>query len=208
MGKVEALRRECEARIGRWLAEVDRADGREWVTLGSADELPPEVRADSQYWCDLLLAAAANPYDAADTVHAYHLATADTPDLVKHEFTSGGRRMRVIEGCNFLVLEPAQAHFDLRALAPASRAETIAALSRAVLRAPPAEQCFPGEIGEEASFCSDESADPLLLGDASARCDGVVRDGSVRLLCYKKPSQIVGFASPNAWFDEAFRERR
>lgn len=207
MGKQEALRRECEARIDRWLAAIERADAKSWITLASADELPDEVRADSQYWCDMLLAEGVNPYDAADTVHACHLATEDTPDLLKHEFTAGGQALRVIDGRNFLVVEPARPRFDVSGLPADMRASRILDLSRAVLRAPHAPGCIPSQVGDEASFCADEQADPLLLGDPSSRCDGVVREGALRFLCYKKPSQLVGFASPEGWFDAAFRKR-
>lgn len=198
MDEREARRREAAARIDRWLAAVDRAVRKGFVTVARAEELPAGARAQSEFWCDEVLRPEANPHDREGARRGVHRA----PDLLRHAYTARGLGLTVTEGRNFLLIEIDPRSLDLLALPPERRAEAVHRAAAAILRAPAPFQ-LPAEIGEGARFSTDDGAEPLLLSAWHRRVEGGVRRGRLYFLCYKKAGKMLGFAREERWLEGA-----
>ena len=211
MSRHEALRREAEDRIARWLEAVESVPRRDYTMIAELSELPAQARAESCYWCDHVLSPEANPHDAPGAEHGYHLAEGGTPDLLRHAYTAHGLGLTVIEGRNFLLIRIGRGSLDVLALPAAARAEAIRHAAAVLLRAPRQKEApsfhLPEALDEGCSFSSDAGADPLLLSCWTERVEGGIRGGELYFVSYKKPAQRTGFAHAEAWFDAAFRER-
>jgi hypothetical protein len=197
---------EARARVEEWLDAVARAEAARWMPVGSARMLPDHLRADSEHWCDRILAAGANPHDAPSVRVALHRATRDTVDLLRHDYEACGLRLSVIEGRNFLFVRVARDSLDLLALPERERADAVARVATALLRAP-VRFCGKDPLHEGVFFCSG-SRDPLLLASPEGRTEGVIRGGELWLGCYKKPAQRLGFANARQWVSDVGRRRK
>ena len=211
MSHHEALKREAEDRLNRWLAAVEGIPRGDYTMVAGLEELPAQVRADSCYWCDHVFSPEANPHDAPDARHGYHLAGDGAPDLLRHEYSASGLALTVIEGRNFLLVRVARGSLDIPALPAEARAPALQRAAALLFRAP-WRRCTPSfqppeALAEGDTFSSDVGADPLLLSCWTERVDGGIRGGELYFVSYKKPAQRTGFAHAEAWFDESFRRR-
>lgn len=211
MADHDVIQREAGARIAGWLLAIDRVSRRGFTAVDAA-ELSPEVRAESIYWCDEILSPEANPHDAPGARHALHRATKSAPDLLRHEYTAQGLGLTLIEGRNFLLILVDRKSADILALSPALRPAAVHHVAdalfggRAGRRGP--SFALPEPIVEGACFCTDERAEPLLLGAWTDRVEGGIRGGRLYFLAYKKAAQRVGFAAEERWFADAARRGR
>lgn len=221
MNMVEALGRDVEARVTAWLAAVARVPPDGFTPVERMEDIADQARADSWFWCDSIFREEANPHGASVSArHAYHLATSDTPDLLRHEYTAVGRKLVVTEGRNFILVEVDRSSLDLLSLCGEDRAAAVREIAGSlfnlgseVAAMGPAggSACAPLEVPENLDegvmFSSNPAADPELLSCWRDRTECGVRGGSLYFLCYKKASQCVGYANPQQWFDDTFRAR-
>ena len=199
-GAGTALGRETSARVARWLSAA-RLGREQFTWVLDIEEIPAGVRADSSFWCDLVLQPEANPYsEGARARHAFHVATRGTLDLLRHEIGD----IVIIEGRNFLLVEAPRACAETFALPPPARRGAVQRLAADLFR--PALR-IPAVISERSRFTIGRRADPRLLAGEADRVDGGVDCGNLYFLWYKKPGQRVGFLNGRQWFDDDFRRR-
>jgi hypothetical protein len=228
----ELLGREVEARLGEWLAAVARVPPEAFTPVERFDDMSGTARADSWFWCDSIFREEVNPHnEAIGCRHAFHLATDDTPDLLRHEYSAGGLDLVVTESRNFVLVQVARSCVDVLALCGPDRAAAIRRLSAAIFaagggaapavpvtaaggaafRGPLGDACVPLElppvIEEGTAFSSNPEADPAVLACWKDRTECGVQGGCLYFLCYKKSSQRAGYENARQWFDEAFRCR-
>jgi hypothetical protein len=193
-----------------WLAAVDRAE--RYTPVRDLGELPPQALASSGFWCASLFPSCADPHEPALSARvSVHVATADTLDLLKHDYVVNGISVALIEGRNFALLRVARESADVLARASAERTEEIRRIAAAIFGGVNRHRVWnfelPKAIEEGATFSTDPSANPLLIATWRDRIDGGIRGGCLYFLCYKRVSQIVGFWNAREWFDEEFRAR-
>jgi hypothetical protein len=200
----DVIRRDAGVRLDEWLAAVARVAPDGWQAIADVAELPEQVRADSQYWCDQVFSPAANPHDVPGARRAVHRATVDTPDLVRHEYRSGRLDLSVIEGRNFFLVSLDRKGLDVLRRPVEARPAAVKRLAAAIFRVTPEfGACEPLRNG--ARICTDEAADPMCIPSWSHRVECGVGGGSLWFLCYKRVSQRTGFANPRQWLDEPGR---
>ena len=86
-----------------WLDSIDRVAPDAYKTV-AFDALPPEVRGDSSLWSERFFTAAANPHNRKAVVQwSYHLATADTPDVLRCEYSVQKYDLDVIETRSYVI---------------------------------------------------------------------------------------------------------
>jgi hypothetical protein len=193
---------ETGARLSAWLEAVEQAAPEAWRPVADLGDLPPHVRADSQFWCDGVFAPAANPHDATGVTRAARRGEGRSPDLLRHRYAAAGLDLTLIEGRNFLLVEVARKSLDLLALPEAERPAAVARAAAALFREPVRFQhCAP--VADGSLFCTDADADPLLLASWAERAEGGVRGGELWFVCYKRVAQQVGFANPAQWWSDA-----
>jgi hypothetical protein len=197
--------------IRSWLAAVDRAES--YTPVRDPAELPAEVLASSGFWCASFFPSCADPHEPALAARAFvHLATPDTPDLLRYDYVVNGISVALIENRNFALLRVARESADVLARASGERAEEIRRITAAIFGGPdhPWVGTFelPKAIEEGATFSTDPSANPLLLTTWRARIDGGIHRGCLYFLWYKRVSQLVGFWNEREWFDEDFRAKQ
>jgi hypothetical protein len=195
----------------RWLAAVDRAES--YTPVRDLDELPPQALADSGFWCASFFPSCADPHEPALSARPFvHVATPDTPDLLKFDYVVNGISVALIESRNFALLRVTRESADVLARASAERAEEIRRVVAAIFGGaePPCVGTFelPKAIEEGATFSTAASANPLLLTTWRDRVDGGIHHGCLYFLCYKRVSQLVGFWNEREWFDEEHRAKR
>jgi hypothetical protein len=214
----DLLGRDAEERLSAWLAAVARVPPEGFTPVERFDEISGPARADSWFWCDSIFAQEVNPHnEALRPRHAFHVATEDTPDLLRHEYSAGGLDLVVTEGRNFMLVQVARGSIDILALCGPDRAAAVRRLEQAifnggrgaVLAGPLGEACAPLEvppvIEEGTTFSSNPAADPTLLACWKDRTECGVQGGCLYFLCYKKSAQRAGFENARQWFDDAFR---
>lgn len=191
-----------ENRVAAWRAAVDDVGPCGWREIGSLAELPAQVRADSHYWCDQVFTPEANPHDAPGATRSVHCGAGCAPDLIRHDYSMQGLRLRVVEGRNFLLVCVDRGSLDLLALPEGERAAAVARAAKAIFRAP-LSFCHCETLTDGSMFCSDPGVDPWVAASWAERAEGGVRDGELWFGCYKRVSQLVGFANPTQWFSDA-----
>jgi hypothetical protein len=206
------LGHETKERIARWIERVERIPPRAFTDAGRGATLPPEVLAESLYWCDEVFAKEANPHDAPGARRAVHHRSSSAPDLLRHEYVAAGIGLTVIEGRNFLLVVVDPQSLDVPSLPAGERAAAIHDVAARIFRPPGGRArtkdfVLPSEIGEGACFSTSASAEPLLLAAWHERVEGGIRGGRLYFLCYKKTAQQIGFAEEERWFDHARRRR-
>lgn len=202
----DVIRRDAGARVDEWLSAVERVAAGDWQPVADVEALPDQVRADSQYWCDLVFSPEANPHDVPGVKRAIHRATADTPDLVRHEYKSGKFALSVIEGRNFFLVRIDRGALNLLRRAIAQRPAAVKQAAAAIFRPPP-EFLVSEPLREGVRASSDEDADPMCLPSWSDRVECGIGDGSLWFLCYKRIPQRTGFANAKQWFDDTGARR-
>jgi hypothetical protein len=196
--------REAAERVATWLGAVDRAREHGYSEIQSLSEIPAHARRDSEFWCDEILAPAANPHDAEGARHRVCRATGDLPDLVEHELSVGDLALTMTEGRNFLLVRVHQRSLDLLALPEGERQAAIVRAAATIFREPLAfSSC--ASVGEGSTFCTDASVDPMTLASWASRAEGIVKGGELSFLCYKKCPQRLGFANACQWFEDDCR---
>src|SRR5689334_13364022 len=82
-----------------WLAAVDRATS--YTPLRDLTELPPQALASSGFWCASLFPSCADPHEPELSARiSVHVATADTLDLLKHDYAVNGISVELLESRN------------------------------------------------------------------------------------------------------------
>lgn len=207
-GSGGTLRLEAAARVEQWLA-LTRLGRERFTWVEDPEELPAQARADSFFWCDLVLSPEVNPYregGGARARHGFHVATRGTLDLLRHEVPLSGacQALAITEGRNFLLVQLSCA--DVLALPRSARPDAIRRVAATLFRSAPALR-LPAVLAERTCFAAGSRADPRLLPAQGARVDGGIRRGSLYFLWYKKHGQRVGFLNGRQWFDDDFRRR-
>ena len=201
MSTEEPIHCDAGTRLAAWLAAVDAVTPNEWASLPDLSELPPHVHADSVYWCDHVFLPDANPHDAPGAVHAVRCGDGSHPDLISHVYTAKGLDLDIVEGRNFVRVRVSRRSLDLLALPEAERPEAVARVTEALFREPLAfNHCEP--LADQSSFCSNKAIDPQVLASWAQRTEGGLRDGELWFVCYKRVSQLVGFANAAQWFSD------
>lgn len=193
-----------------WLAAVDRAEA--YTPLRDLTELPPQALASSGFWCASLFPACADPHEPALSARcSVHVATADTLDLLKHDYVVNGISVALIESRNFALLRVARENADILAQAASKRAEEIRRVAAAIFGGADGQPVpafeLPKKIEEGVTFSTAPSANPLLIATWRERIDGGIHHEGLYFLCYKRISQMVGFWNGQEWFDEEFRAK-
>lgn len=195
MKTLDPQERDASARILAWLAAVDQASSEAWTEIQDLAEIPAQVRADSEFFCDHIFTPAANPHDACGVRRALHQGGIH---LLRHTYDAGGLALSVLEGRNFVLVRVARASLDVVDTADHDALTRVAAR---IFQAPPRfDAC---ELLHEGTLLCSSSADPLSLDSCRDRIDGGVRDGEVWFLCYKRCAQRLGFAHAGQWFDDS-----
>jgi hypothetical protein len=213
----EALKRETGERLAEWLALVEGASSEGFTRVERFEEIPAAARADSWFWCDCIFASELSPHnEALAPKHAFHRATADKPDLLRHEYKAGGLDLVVTESRNFVLVQVARSSLDILALQGAERGAAIQRVADALFNRRRGtssrgssghdEVCaplpVPSGVDEGTCFSSDPEVDPSLLSCWSDRIECGIRDGRLYFLIYKKMAQCAGYANASQWFDE------
>lgn len=197
----DSVRRAAAERVAAWVAAVERVEREHgWIPVDPA-EIPAHVCADSQYWCDRVLAAGLSPHDATCARRFVHAGEAD---MLRHDYTAAGMDLTIVESRNSLLVRVSRGSLDLTAIPEADRPAVIARTAAALFRAP-LRFCHCDGVREGELFCTDFTADPALVASWAERADGVVAGGALWFVCYKRVSQLVGFANPSQWFSDAAR---
>ncbi|XXT21783.1 hypothetical protein WME94_09505 [Sorangium sp. So ce429] len=219
------LGQDIDARVAAWLSAVARVPPDGFTPVERFDDVPAQARADSFYWCDAIFRSELNPHnEALGARHAFHAATDDTPDLLRHELAAGGLELTVTEGRNFILVQVERSSLDILSLCGPDRAAAVRRVAEALFNtgvesntvgvpaaagppaAGPALCPVPGEVPpdleEGAVFSSNPAVDPDLLACWKDRTECGVQGGRLYFLCYKKSSQRVGFANAWQWFDD------
>jgi hypothetical protein len=196
--------------VQSWLASVDRAE--KYTPLHDLAELPPQALASSGFWCASLFPSCADPHEPALSARvSVHVATADTLDLLKHDYVVNGISVALIESRSFALLRVARESADVLAQVPSRRGEEIRRVAAVVFgstdQQPAPAFKLPRAIQEGVRFSTAPSAHPLLIATWRARVDGGIHHGCLYFLCYKRISQIVGFWNTREWFDDEFRAK-
>lgn len=208
MNHKDALRKESGSRLAAWLAAVDEVAEDGWACVRDLSEVPAHVRADSVYWCDHVLLPEVNPHDLPDVEHAIHYGDGRSPDLVRHLFTAKGLDLDIVEGRNFLRVRVARRSVDVLALPEGERPAAVSRAAAAIFRQP-LTFCHCDVVADGSIFCTDSCVDPRVLASWTERAEGGIRGGELWFICYKRISQLVGFANPTQWFsDEGCGARR
>lgn len=204
------LEAEANETIMRWLAAVERLSLADYIPSEDFEKIPGQARADSYFWCDEFFTPEASPHRAApDVKHGFHVATASTFDLLRHDYTVGELGVRVTESRSFTLVQLARPAAELLKLSPRDQSTEIMQIASTLLRmqGPRCSRSFTlrRKLAKGSSFCTNPSADPRLLGSWTERIDAGIRCGTLFFLCYKRVAQIVGFPNACQWFDDDFR---
>lgn len=210
MSTDDLLARDAEARLREWLAAVARVPPEAFTPVESFEQIPGAARADSWFWCDSIFTDELNPHnEALEPRHAFHLATDDTPDLLRHEYTAGGLDLVITESRNFMLVQIARASVDLLALCGSDRDAALRRLAATMFKGERGRDALPRaappDLCEGATFSSNPAVDPALLTCWNDRTECAIQGGCLVFLLYKKPSQRAGYANAQQWFDESFR---
>ncbi|WP_437799344.1 hypothetical protein [Sorangium sp. So ce693] len=210
---------DIDARIAGWLAAVARVAPDGFTPVERFEDVPAQARAESFYWCDSIFRDELNPHgEGVRARHAFHAATDDTPDLLRHEYAAGGLGLTVTEGRNFILVQVDRASLDILSLCGPDRAAAVRRVAEAlfntgvesrtvgmpVTSGPAACPDLAGtqELEEGTVVSSNPAVDPDLLTCWKDRTECGVQGGRLYFLCYKKSSQRVGFANAWQWFDD------
>ncbi|WP_437652562.1 hypothetical protein [Sorangium sp. So ce1182] len=218
------LGQDIEARVAAWLSAVARVPPDGFTPVERFDDVPAQARADSFYWCDSIFRSELNPHnEALGARHAFHAATDDTPDLLRHELAAGGLELTITEGRNFVLVQVERSCLDILSLCGPDRAAAVRRVAEALFNtgvesntvgvaaaassptAVPVLCPAPGEVpelDEGTVFSSNPAVDPDLLACWKDRTECGVQGGRLYFLCYKKSSQRAGFANAWQWFDD------
>jgi hypothetical protein len=155
----------------------------------------------SMSWCQWVFVTAADPWQPANrATRKFHVADADTPDLLEHRLEVDSVPVRILEGSSFfLVTVPAQAFRESDPLAKAAHAAQM--LLR--LKDPIAFRPVAGDTRHR-SFSSNEALPLARVREWPQRIDGVVVQGDIALLVMKITLDRMMDIATNgrAWFKE------
>lgn len=195
----EKTGREAASRVAAWVAAVERVGEEQGWILADPSQIPAHVAADSQHWCDRVLAEGVSPHDAGEVRRFVHRGEVE---LLRYDYTAAGLFLTLVESRNALLLRVDPRSLDILAVPEADRPAAVARAAASLFRAP---LRFEGCAVEGAGtlFCTDVTADPALAASWSARADGVCSGGALWFVCYKRIGQMVGFANPAQWFSDS-----
>lgn len=224
MNAEQCLAKDVDARLAAWLAMVKRVPADAFTPIERIEDMPPQARADSLFWCDSIFRSELNPYnEGVGARHAFHAATDDTPDLLRHEYTAGGLSLLVVEARNFVLIQVDRSCLDILALKSPERIAAIRQVAEVLfnpcgdaLMNPGRQQAVQGRavpvgcpppgmtpvVEEGVTFSSNPTVDPALLAYWTDRTECGVLGGRVYFLCYKKSSQLAGYENAWQWFDD------
>ena len=190
-----------------WLGAIDRVSRNDFVSVENYDALSARVKGDSSLWSERFFTAGANPNAQTTPVkRSFHLATVDTPDLLRHEYQFKQWNLDVIESINFTLVRVQPGIMNLR---DAERLSFISLAAKEILNLQDAEHQwifqFPAKVTDGIKFSTNLGADPLNLASWKDRADGGVHQGVLYFICYKKFFDMGDYRDIQNWFDDAFR---
>ena len=196
--------------IDAWLNVTDRVPIAHCIPIAFQD-LPARVRGDSTMWAERFLSQGANPHTGhVPVTFAFHLATVNTPDLLRYEYPVPPYELEAVESINFTLLMIRQRP-ELLDIGPTARLSAIQSAIDTVLNVKDTDHQwtfqFPAALVEGARFSTNPGVDPLFLPSWTSRADGGIRHSLLYLLCYKKFFDRANFRDIKDWFDDAFRRR-
>jgi len=211
----QILMKEADNLIIAWLDAVDRATAAGFVRVERLDQLPAQARADSVHWAQYFFTDASSPHNPAlQLAHSFHLARADTPDLVRHDYRAAALALRVVESRNYTFVFIEQP--PILETAAEKRKAVVEQTAHAVLRMDDARWpqlahtwrfVLPALVEEGTRFSTRPTELPEGMPSWTSRVDGGVHHGELYFLCYKKRDQMQGFLNSQSWFDPEFRSQ-
>jgi hypothetical protein len=188
--------------------DVPAAD---FVPVNGPGALPPNLRADSEMWCQRFFAPAADPHLVGKVALAARAASG-APDLLRHEYAVAGFNVVAVESRSFTMIRvsPATGRFD--ALADDAKKAFVLRAAEALVNLRDPQHSWtlpvPDRLPEGVRFSTHPDQDLMVMPSWTARMDGGVLGGNPYFLLFKKVDQILGFYNDEQWFeDDAFRAR-
>ena len=186
-----------------WLDSIDRVAPDAYNPV-AFDLLPPEVRGDSSLWSERFFTAAANPHNRKAVVQwSYHLATADTPDVLRGKYSVQKYDLDVIETRSYLITR-------IRVNESPNR-EAILAAAEDLLLKPQGMATWTFQsiesLNDGSRFSTNPTVSPLRIATWEDRTDGGIRRGYLFFLRFKKSFDLIGYPDLRRWFDESFRRK-
>jgi hypothetical protein len=186
-----------------WLDSIDRVALDAYRPI-AFDALPAIVRGDSSLWCERLFTSTANPHTRKmDVKWSYHLATEDTPDILRAEYVIPPYAVEMLETRGYVVARVRKADVPDRGF--------VLAVAEAMLLKPPGTAVwnfqFPAALSEGSRFTTNSALGPHLIASWEDRTDGGVRKGALFFLRFKKSLERIGYPDLRRWFDDAFRSK-
>lgn len=201
---------ETDDLIGAWLNMIDRAAGA-WLPRPDLNALPDgaAVKQDSEKWCGIFFKPEANPHEANPAAALMiHHATADTADIIRYDYGSAARRLRLYETVDFALLSIEQGGVDVLKLSQEKRPPAIAAIAGGLLNKPAPGAiwsfAFPQSIEDGFRFSTDASQEPQAMPSWASRVDGGIHAGHLYFVCFKRRQSGDGrliLLNSRHWFD-------
>jgi hypothetical protein len=175
------------------------------------------VERNARMWMSRLLSPSASPYapDAA-TVRTFHAATADTLDVLCHEYSALGMGLVPFETVSYMILEIRSGGPELGSLDRKDKIDRINEVARKLLVMdgltswpfdPPPYHWrfqFPTHIGEGSMFTTNPGVNIDTHSPWSDRADGGIRKGRLYFALYKNEEATDGrvmVLNPAKWFN-------
>jgi hypothetical protein len=203
-----------------WLPMLERARLGDYVPLAGFQQLSggSGVETDSRLWSERFFSSGAGPYAAGVEVkRSVHATTADTVDVLRHEYNAGGFELVVHETGEFMMITVERGMGDLLRL---TRRDQVIQIEQAAMRIlavrgtfigqdmePQAYHWvfqFPPSITEGTRFSTDASKDVSMMWSWANRVDGGIHDGRVYFMAFKRREATDGrrvFIDMRHWFD-------
>jgi hypothetical protein len=209
-----------DEQISQWLEAVWAADPATYEDVQDLHSLPDDARVEqnSRDWAARFFSAEANPYNQKPAARrAIHRATADTFDVVLHDYHFEDMHLLVYETLNFFVVAIDQSGKAISETDEPDRSRYINQLAYRTLKmqgtmvGPDLKDApyewifhFPASIGEGVRFSTNPEVSVRRMWSWAYRVDGGIHEGRLYFLCFKKPEMTSGkmvTLDGQHWFD-------
>ncbi|MFO0761139.1 MAG: hypothetical protein U0359_31970 [Byssovorax sp.] len=206
--------------ITSWMEVLGRVRADEYAPFVNFQQLSDgaHVEADSRRWSARFFSRAANPYEAGVSVtRSVHMSTPTTFDILRHQYSTMGLDLVVLETVNFMVIIVERGAVDLLT---GSRNDQITRIDRTAGQVLAMRGTFLGENFEEqayewmfrypptivdgARFSTDIGKDVSWMWSWANRVDGGILNNRLFFMLFKKHEPTDGriiFLDPRHWFD-------
>jgi hypothetical protein len=189
--------------IERWLRLAHMVPEDRFVSVGSPSDLDAKAFASSQGWARRFFATGADPHTAKDVRYSFHLADAQTIDILRYQWTAGSLSLEARETAGFTLLR------IMKKRTPPISPADVDHTAHQVLNMEDEDHSwkltYPSVLGEGAWFSTSPDSNPHATNSWGDRLDGDIHDGIVEFLCFKKHEQRVGLPGVQIYFGDEFR---